>query len=484
MGRPRGSKNKDGEKRRCMSKVGFRHKYVKESEVDQYLAEGWSFGNIDDHQKEDNKKWYNDGVRSYYIKDGDPISDNLQPGMAQKRPGGYAKFNYVWYTNGIEQKRLSVLKGDIIPDGWYKGFSEPYKAHMKEVITAKGNYHLANKNYTDEYKELYHDYDKLKEFVIQNSQLTLEELAKRFNCTVGSIGNLLYKSDLARYFPWFNQETSSLEYLVIEYLHQLGISDEEIILHDRKVLSGKELDIYLPKYNLAIECNGTYYHSVNSSKGVSKNYHFEKSKLAQELGIRLIHLYEWEILTDQIKSLLRIALGKVNNRIFARNCQIKEITNKEAKSFNEINHLQGHRNAQVTYGLFYNDELVQLMSFSRTRYNKNLKTDNSWEIIRGCPGSNNIVVGGVAKLFNYFIKKHNPDSVFSYCDFNKFDGKSYEAIGMSFVGYTGPDKTWVINNQPVKRNPKKYKELKEKADFIVWGSGSKKYEYNKDQIFN
>ena len=64
------------------------------------------------------------------------------------------------------------------------------------------------------------------------------------------------------------------------------------------------------------------------------------------------------------------------------------------------------------------------MSFSKTKYNRNLG-ENEWEIIRGCPGSNNIVVGGVSKLFKHFIEDYKPNKVFSYCDFNKFDGKSY-----------------------------------------------------------
>lgn len=87
----------------------------------------------------------------------------------------------------------------------------------------------------------------------------------------------------------------------------------------------------------------------------------------------------------------------------------------------------------------------------------------------------NIVIGRVAKLFKHFIKQFNPNEVFSYCDFNKFDGRSYEAIGMKFVGYTEPDKTWIIGEQAIKRSPHKYQQLKEKADGIIWGAGSKKY---------
>lgn len=141
----------------------------------------------------------------------------------------------------------------------------------------------------------------------------------------------------------------------------------------------------------------------------------------------------------KIKMLLNIALGRVNTRIYARQCTVRQISNQEAAVLNNKIHLQGHRNAQVTYGLFYKNELVQLMSFSRTKYNRNLKEANAWEIIRGCPGSNNIVVGGVSRLLTHFIRDYKPTKIFSYCDFNKFDGKSYLAAGMYFTGYTGPD---------------------------------------------
>jgi hypothetical protein len=75
--------------------------------------------------------------------------------------------------------------------------------------------------------------------------------------------------------------------------------------------------------------------------------------------------------------MLDIALGRVKTKIYARNCEIKQITNKEAKVLNEKIHLQGHRNAQVTYGLFYNNQLVQLMSFSHIKYNKNIKNNDT-----------------------------------------------------------------------------------------------------------
>ena len=178
----------------------------------------------------------------------------------------------------------------------------------------------------------------------------------------------------------------------------------------------------------------------------------------------------------KLKTLLKIATGNVETKIYARQCEIKQISNQQAKILNKANHLQGHRNAQVTYGLFYKNELVQLMSFSKAKYNKNLKTDNSWEIIRGCPGANNIVIGGVSKLLKHFIADYKPEEVFSYCDFNKFDGRSYEKAGMEFIGYTGPDLKYLLpDGEVINRNPKKYKEFKGRQIYKLWGAGSLKY---------
>lgn len=288
----------------------------------------------------------------------------------------------------------------------------------------------------------------------------------------------ILNSDISKIEEYYKSKPDGGSYLedsLFDYI--TSIYEGEIIRNTRQVIPPYELDIYIPDKKLAIEFNGTYWHSW--PQNIVKTYHYDKSIKCQDKGIRLIHIYEWEVLEPQwskIKLMLDQALG-VNSKIYARNCTIKPISNNEAKILNEKVHLQGHRPAQVTYGLFYRNQLVQLMSFSRTRYNRNLKSDDDWEIIRGCPGGNCSVVGGVSKLFQHFVQDFQPKKVFSYCDFNKFDGTSYEKLGMRFIGYTGPDKTWIIGGKPVKRNPKRYQQLKSNAEGIMWGSGSKKYEW-------
>lgn len=321
------------------------------------------------------------------------------------------------------------------------------------------------------YKSCFNDKTALENLISSLEHKTSSALGAALGVPYGQALHLLEKHDLISMID-LKDYSSQSERELVEF-----IGKDLCLTRDRTAISPYEIDIYVPSKKIGIEFNGSYWHS---SIYKDKNYHFNKSKIAEKNGIRLIHIYEYEwtnpVQRKKIELMLNIALGRVNNKIYARQCDIRKISNQEAKSLNEQVHLQGHRNAQVTYGLFYKNELVQLMSFSKTKYNRNLKDDNSWEIIRGCPGSNNIVVGGVSKLFTHFIRDYSPTKVFSYCDFNKFDGKSYEALGMKFIGYTGPDMKWLMqDDRVVNRSPSKHSKLKSIAKAQIFGSGSKKY---------
>jgi hypothetical protein len=82
--------------------------------------------------------------------------------------------------------------------------------------------------------------------------------------------------------------TSSYENEIQEILKNNNI---EFVTNTRDVIENMELDIYIPEHNLAIEFNGTYYHSF---KFKNKDYHFTKSKLCEDKHIRLIHIYEYQ----------------------------------------------------------------------------------------------------------------------------------------------------------------------------------------------
>jgi hypothetical protein len=210
--------------------------------------------------------------------------------------------------------------------------------------------------------------------------------------------------------PIGSSNTSQYHKQIVQFLKQYSINN--VIDNDRTVLDGKEIDIYLPDHNIGIEFNGLYWHSEECGK--DKNYHLNKTKLALSKGVKLIHIFEdeWVNNPEIVKSRLLNLLNKTPNKIYGRKCIIKEITNNECKEFLNENHLQGYTPASNNIGLFYNDELVSLMTFGKRK----ITGKNSLELIRFCNKINTNVIGSASKLFKYFINKYKPEELISYAD--------------------------------------------------------------------
>lgn len=185
--------------------------------------------------------------------------------------------------------------------------------------------------------------------------------------------------------------------------------------------------------DIYIEINPWYTHNstvgtIWSDKPLEKDCHLKKTNKAKELGRRCVHVWDWD---DENKIL---NLFQKKEKIYARKCQIKEIPSSLSKEFLNKYHLQNYVSSKIRYGLFYNGELVSVMTFGKPRYNKNY----DYELLRYCSSKN--IVGGSKKLFNHFIKEHNNCSIISYCDMSKFDGKVYEKLGFKLLKKTNPSR--------------------------------------------
>ena len=205
---------------------------------------------------------------------------------------------------------------------------------------------------------------------------------------------------------------------------------------NRNILQNSfELDIYIPSKKIAIEFNGIYWHSELNGK--DKNYHLNKTTQCQEKGIQLIHVFESEWLEKQeiVKSIIAAKLGKFKTRLFARNCAVREIDNDIKNSFLNENHSQGEDKSTINIGLFYNDELVSVMTFGNSRYNKKYE----YEMHRFCTKIGYQIIGGAGKLWSYFVKTYNPKSVITYADRRYSDGTFYEKIGFKKIGISKPN---------------------------------------------
>ena len=211
----------------------------------------------------------------------------------------------------------------------------------------------------------------------------------------------------------------------------------EIITNDRKVLEGKELDLYFPKENLAIEYDGLFWHN-----NIDNSYKFEECR---KKGIRLIRITEpeWEKEKYKIKYFLQSTFGIFEKKIFARKCEIKEIDTEICKSFCEENHLQGYSSASAKIGLFFEGQLIQIMSFGKPRFNKKI----DWELIRECSKLGYSIIGGKEKLLKYFERKYNPKNILSYCEKDKFSDKSYYKNGFKLSNESNPGYTYYYEKE-------------------------------------
>ena len=232
-------------------------------------------------------------------------------------------------------------------------------------------------------------------------------------------------------------EMSGKEIQLVNFIKEFY--NNEIIISDRKILNGKELDIYLPDSKIAFEFNGLYWHSELYKE---KNYHLNKTKKCLEKGIQLIHVWEddWDFNKQIIESIILNKLGKTPNKIMARKCEIREISNNELiRNFLNNNHIQGFVGSSIKIGLFYNNELISLMTFKNT--------NNVYELNRFCTKINTNVIGGASKLFKYFIKNYKYEKIISFSNNDYSDGGLYKKLGFTKIKDVRTDYSYLLKNK-------------------------------------
>lgn len=233
----------------------------------------------------------------------------------------------------------------------------------------------------------------------------------------------------------------------------------KISQRDRSVLKPRELDIYVPDRKIAIEYDGLIWHSEMYKKEMT-NYHLSKTDECKKNGIRLIHIFEdeWIEKPQIIKSMLRNIFGVTSHRLYARQCDIRNIDSKTAMQFLDDNHIQGRCKAKYHYGLYYNNELVSLMTFGRTRQQKkyNDDYDNTWELLRFCNKLDTTVVGGASKLLKRFIGEVKPHRIVTYADKRWSLGNLYDRLGFTHTHDSKPNYFYVVGQH--RENRFKYRK--------------------------
>lgn len=206
--------------------------------------------------------------------------------------------------------------------------------------------------------------------------------------------------------------------------------------------SKRELDIYLPDYKLAIEYDGWYWHC---EKFCEKTYHQEKTDGCENQGVQLYTIFDLDDI-DIWKSMILNKLGQ-SRRIYARKCEVRRVDYHDIREFLAENHLQGAVTSPINYALYYEDELVEVMTFKKPRYTK----DYDFELLRLCTKKSVTVVGGASKLFSAFRREHPTASVISYANRRWSRGDVYRRLGFNLLKASAPNYWYVRGDEVISR---------------------------------
>lgn len=154
-----------------------------------------------------------------------------------------------------------------------------------------------------------------------------------------------------------------------------------------------------------------------------------------------VFIYEdlWRSHQELVRRRLRSHLG-VGKKVFARNCDVREISQQTAAAFLERHHVYGATKACYRYGLFRRRAtgakeagmpdtatMVAVGTFSK---------NNEWERYASLPQVR--VCGGMGKVLDHFLTVVHPPEVMSYADLEWGDGSVYEKLGFSMNRRTPP----------------------------------------------
>lgn len=374
------------------------------------------------------------------------------------------------YTFQVDEFRDKAKKTLIKKYGVDSPFKSP-EIKQRSIEATINKYGVYNVNYIGKPKEIVDaltSREGMIKYLNENNIETIGtvSLANKLGVSQSVVRKISNKFNLTDRIIMVKHR-SHYEDMIVDMLHRIGIPDSEIELNAKIVNNPNssrpsdtyELGIYLPKYHLGIEYNGSAFHN---EKYKEYNYHEQKETEARKQGIFIFNIFgytvsdeevdltddEIEIARAKIEDRLRVLTNHVEHKIPARKCKIVDLSddkyNDVKRRFMIFNHLQGFVGTKYTFGLTYDDELVEIMTFdTNEKY--------AYELTRNCSLRNTIVVGGASKLFQHFVRNYmkHGDKIISFSDNGTTKGIMYKNLGFVPTHQVQPRYVWWKHHEPI-----------------------------------
>jgi DNA-directed RNA polymerase subunit RPC12/RpoP len=235
-------------------------------------------------------------------------------------------------TNGIAPSNVTYRSSRKV--NWIcRKCSTKWNAAISSRVDGSGCPHCANKNrsissrqsaakrsgsFAQKYSQLAIEWSCLNSFgADQVSSLSQKQVL--WNCCNGHEWKSSIRSRTrGSSCPYCHHTYDSILEREIAFFVSQSTSNK-VILHNRLLLGGREIDLYLPELGLGIEINGNYWHSdqvISKRFGISaQQYHQLKSKQARQAKTTLAFVWEdeWRNDGDRTKKKLENFLMTGNN---------------------------------------------------------------------------------------------------------------------------------------------------------------------------
>ncbi len=326
-----------------------------------------------------------------------------------------------------------------------------------------------------------------------SKKASLIDVCNNMDLKYQSVASILSRPEFKeKYYSTYSFPSQQKQKELFDWLQSIGAN---VKMNCRDVISPLELDIYDKDKKVAIEFNGSYWHSeANLERQLAKNKHISKTRQCREMGIRLVHVFEHTYIekTKQFQNFIRSVFGLNTNRVAARKCTI---THNNASSFLEAYHIQGKpRDVLRYFNLEYNGEIVGCMTASK-HHEKTNNDKGVCVLSRLAFKDNTTVQGGTSKLFKRFLqwsKDNNFDSIVSWSDNCISEGGVYRVLDFELEQEYKPSYFYydMINKKyRTKQSQRKTNKLRpvgmsildwnnSRNLFALWDCGKKKWVYS------
>lgn len=311
--------------------------------------------------------------------------------------------------------------------GHTNNLASPAELARRKEIAMKSHGVVSHQQYEmgAEVRDRLLDKERLLDQHIQQKK-SLTQIAKELAIDQSTVAKYLHSHGVATQLGSRSQAEMELS----ELLTNWGV---EFIYNTRSIIPPKELDIYIPSHELAIEYCGLFWHSEQAGK--DNHYHYDKYTKCKEQGIQLLTIFsdEWDMRRAVVIAILQHKLQKASTRIHARKCEIQ----LGKRGFLRTVHLQGEGHASHRYDLVHQGQTVAQMA---------LLIKQDIEIVRFACCAH--IPGAFSKLLAHVRQQHPQKSIVTFSDNRWSDGSLYKRNGfiaeyeISPDYYYSPDNTY------------------------------------------